>query len=76
MTFTSVAGHLMELDFTPEFKKWRSCNPHQLYNAPVQKFVPQVESLKRLIRSALPGLCLLQQWAVATLSMHLVDERL
>jgi hypothetical protein len=32
----------MELDFPPEYKKWRSCNPHELYNAPVQKLVPQV----------------------------------
>jgi DNA topoisomerase-3 len=25
MMFTSVAGHLMELDFTPAFKSWRGC---------------------------------------------------
>ena len=42
MTFTSVAGHLMELDFTSEFKKWWSCDPVQLYNATIHKSVPQV----------------------------------
>lgn len=42
MTFTSVAGHLMSLDFTAAYKSWRSCNPRELYTAPIQKSVPQV----------------------------------
>ena len=42
MTFTSVAGHLMELEFAAPFKKWRACGPGDLYSAPVVKFVPQV----------------------------------
>lgn len=42
MVFTSVAGHLLELDFTPQHKKWHSCSPVELYTAPVQKVVPQV----------------------------------
>jgi DNA topoisomerase-3 len=44
MVFTSVAGHLMELDFTQQHKRWRSCNPLELYNAPVVKAVPDVSN--------------------------------
>jgi len=42
MVFTSVAGHLLELDFTAQHRKWNSCSPDELYAAPVQKVVPQV----------------------------------
>lgn len=44
MVFTSVAGHLMELDFTQQHKRWHSCNPVDLYNAPVVKSVPDVSN--------------------------------
>jgi DNA topoisomerase-3 len=44
MVFTSVAGHLMELDFTAQHKRWRSCNPVELYQAPVVKAVPDVSA--------------------------------
>jgi DNA topoisomerase-3 len=40
MSVTSVSGHLMELDFEERFRKWSSCDPADLYNAPVRKFVP------------------------------------
>lgn len=42
MSFTSVTGHLMELDFDDRYRKWHSCDPADLYHAPVKKFVPQV----------------------------------
>ena len=41
MSVTSVTGHLMELDFEERYKKWHSCDPADLYEAPVRKFVPQ-----------------------------------
>ncbi|XP_057550339.1 DNA topoisomerase 3-alpha isoform X1 [Amaranthus tricolor] len=41
MIFTSVTGHLMELEFDERFKKWYSCDPADLYQAPVRKSVPQ-----------------------------------
>lgn len=47
MVFTSVAGHLMELDFTQQHKRWRSCSPLELYNAPVVKAVPDVSQRSR-----------------------------
>ncbi len=44
MTFTSVAGHLMELDFPASHKGWRSCSLVELFSAPVHKTVPQVSA--------------------------------
>ncbi|KAI8028818.1 DNA topoisomerase 3-alpha [Camellia lanceoleosa] len=41
MLFTSVTGHLMELDFEDRYRKWHSCDPLLLYQAPVRKFVPE-----------------------------------
>ncbi|XVF16931.1 hypothetical protein REPUB_Repub10bG0073300 [Reevesia pubescens] len=41
MLFTSVTGHLMELEFEDRFRKWHSCDPADLYHAPVRKFVPE-----------------------------------
>ncbi|XP_007048480.2 PREDICTED: DNA topoisomerase 3-alpha isoform X2 [Theobroma cacao] len=41
MLFTSVTGHLMELEFEDRFRKWHSCDPADLYHAPVRKHVPE-----------------------------------
>ncbi|KAF5837280.1 hypothetical protein DUNSADRAFT_4607 [Dunaliella salina] len=35
MVFTSVAGHLMELDFSEQHRKWHGCPPAELYSVPV-----------------------------------------
>lgn len=42
MLFTSVTGHLMELEFDDRYRRWHSCDPVELYQAPVRKGVPQV----------------------------------
>jgi DNA topoisomerase-3 len=42
MAMTSVTGHLMELDFEDQYRKWHSCDPVDLFQAPVRKRVPQV----------------------------------
>jgi DNA topoisomerase-3 len=34
-TVTCVSGHLTELDFTDTHRKWNSCNPADLFDAPV-----------------------------------------
>jgi len=40
MVFTSVTGHLMELEFSrPEHRRWRGCAPGDLFLAPVAKRV-------------------------------------
>ncbi|KDD75366.1 DNA topoisomerase, partial [Helicosporidium sp. ATCC 50920] len=44
MVFTSVSGHLLELDFPPQFKSWRGCRPGDLFSAPVRKQVPKGEN--------------------------------
>lgn len=42
MLMTSVTGHLMELEFDERYRKWHSCDPADLYHAPVRKHVPEV----------------------------------
>ncbi|KAJ3673895.1 hypothetical protein LUZ60_005887 [Juncus effusus] len=50
MLVTSVTGHLMELEFDERYKKWHSCDPAVLYQAPVHKHVPQDKSdIKRTL---------------------------
>lgn len=44
VTMTSVLGHLNELDFTEGYRKWYSCMPVQLFDAPT------VESVKNEVR--------------------------
>lgn len=46
MIFTSIHGHLMELEFEDRYRKWHSCDPLDLYHAPVRKYVPQVRVIK------------------------------
>ena len=42
MVFTSVAGHLLELNFTAPFTSWQACAPQDLFTAPVAKHTPKV----------------------------------
>ncbi|KAL0332592.1 UNVERIFIED_CONTAM: DNA topoisomerase 3-alpha [Sesamum calycinum] len=44
MAFTSVTGHLMEVEFEDRYRKWHSCDPVDLYHAPVKKHVPHDKS--------------------------------
>ncbi|KAI4326150.1 hypothetical protein MLD38_031490 [Melastoma candidum] len=41
MIMTSVTGHVTELDFDDRFRKWNSCDPADLFHAPIRKAVPQ-----------------------------------
>jgi DNA topoisomerase-3 len=38
---TSVQGHLMEMDFKGSNRKWGGCPPVDLFDAEVEKFVPE-----------------------------------
>ncbi|KAL8600868.1 hypothetical protein ACOMHN_045006 [Nucella lapillus] len=50
MTFTSVSGHLLALEFHLQYRKWNSCSPAQLFDAEVQKFCPKdFENIKRTL---------------------------
>ncbi len=39
MVFTSVLGHLMELDFVQPYRNWNGCRPLDLFTCPVEKKV-------------------------------------
>ncbi|KAL6046567.1 DNA topoisomerase 3-alpha, variant 2 [Balamuthia mandrillaris] len=50
VVFTSVTGHLMELDFHQNYRKWHSCDPATLFAAPVQKTVrTDAQNLERTL---------------------------
>jgi DNA topoisomerase-3 len=42
VTFTSVAGHIQEADFPDRYRKWMSCQPSDLFDAPIQTKVAAV----------------------------------
>jgi len=42
VTMTSVIGHLNGLDFEQRYKKWQSCRPGELFDAPVIESVDPV----------------------------------
>ena len=42
VTMTSVLGHLSKVDFAAEYRKWKSCDPFQLFDAPIVKLVDKV----------------------------------
>jgi DNA topoisomerase IA len=41
-TVTSVAGHLISTDFPQDYKKWNSCDPFALFDAPITEYVETV----------------------------------
>lgn len=42
VVFTSVAGHIKTSDFTERYRKWNSCDPSMLFEAPIETFVENV----------------------------------
>lgn len=56
MVMTSLSGHLMNYEFLPSFRGWHSCNPEQLFDAPLRKsctenMVKIKKTLEREVRS-------------------------
>lgn len=56
IVFTSVSGHLLNYEFSNAYRGWKSCNPEQLFDAPVIKSCPEnfmkiQKTLEREIRS-------------------------
>lgn len=41
-TVTAVAGHLTSTDFEDQYKKWYSCDPFALFDAPIKTFTSRV----------------------------------
>ncbi|KAF2125690.1 prokaryotic type I DNA topoisomerase [Dothidotthia symphoricarpi CBS 119687] len=41
VTFTCVAGHIVAQDFHERFRKWHSCQPGDLFEAPIQSAIAE-----------------------------------
>lgn len=52
MVMTSVSGHLLSYEFVGKYKNWHSCNPLELFDAPIQKFCPQDSQKLKVIITA------------------------
>ncbi|CCA71076.1 related to DNA topoisomerase III alpha [Serendipita indica DSM 11827] len=62
-TVTYVAGHITELDFPETHRKWNSCDPFTLFDAPVEVKHPQrVNELVRNIEIRARGSDMLMIW--------------
>lgn len=42
VTFTCVAGHIVAHDFTDRYRKWHSCQPSELFEAPIASSIAEV----------------------------------
>ncbi|GFR86229.1 DNA topoisomerase [Elysia marginata] len=63
MSMTSVSGHLLGLEFIGTFKSWRSCNPVDLFDVPVEKFCPEnFVDIKRTLEKEVRGCQSLVIW--------------
>lgn len=51
MVVTSVIGHIMELDFEASVRSWNSCDPVELFTAPVSKRIRSDETQKEIERT-------------------------
>jgi DNA topoisomerase-3 len=49
VTFTCVAGHIVAQDFGERYKKWHSCQPQALFDAPIESNIAEVCELYFLI---------------------------
>ncbi|KHN09630.1 DNA topoisomerase 3-alpha [Glycine soja] len=73
MIFTSVTGHLMELEFDDRYRKWHSCDPADLFRAPVHKFVPED---KKDIKRTLEEEARRCQWLILWLDCDVEGENI
>ncbi|KAF2634848.1 prokaryotic type I DNA topoisomerase [Massarina eburnea CBS 473.64] len=51
VTFTSVAGHIQNLDFHTRYRKWTACQPAELFEAPTQIYLANMYQDKKAIAS-------------------------
>jgi len=52
MVFTSVLGHLLELEFIEPYRKWDACKPGELFTIPVEKKVGKdKEGLEKTLKT-------------------------
>ncbi|XP_053693949.1 DNA topoisomerase 3-alpha [Sabethes cyaneus] len=63
MVMTSVSGHLLNYEFLPSFRGWHSCNPEQLFDAPVRKnCIEGGDKVKRTLEREIRGCHALVIW--------------
>lgn len=74
MIFSSVAGHLLQLEFESPYDKWHGCTPSDLYSAPVNKQVSKGEGEK--IKRNLQQLARRAQWLVLWLDCDREGENI
>ena len=48
MVVTSVTGHMMELEFDARVRSWYSCDPVELFTAPVTKRIRNDETQQKI----------------------------
>ncbi|KAK9894947.1 prokaryotic type I DNA topoisomerase, partial [Cystobasidium minutum MCA 4210] len=52
-TVTAVAGHLTSSDFTEQHRKWNSCDPFELFDAPIRIFTSTDNNMPGIERNLL-----------------------
>ncbi|XP_058819738.1 DNA topoisomerase 3-alpha-like [Topomyia yanbarensis] len=63
MVMTSVSGHLLNFEFLASFRGWHSCNPEQLFEAPVRKGCPEnAQKIKKTLEREIRGCHALVIW--------------
>ncbi|XP_058056503.1 DNA topoisomerase 3-alpha [Anopheles bellator] len=63
MVMTSVSGHLLNHEFLPSFRGWQSCNPEDLFDAPVRKSCPESYiNIKKTLEREIRGCTALIIW--------------
>ncbi|VDI07427.1 DNA topoisomerase III [Mytilus galloprovincialis] len=56
MSMTSLSGHLLEMDFIGQYRKWYSCSPVTLFDVPVEKHChPNMVDIKRTLEREIRG---------------------
>ncbi|KAI9911606.1 hypothetical protein PsorP6_009585 [Peronosclerospora sorghi] len=53
MVVTSVTGHMMELEFDISVRSWQSCDPVELFTAPITKRIRNDETQKMIEKTLL-----------------------
>ena len=65
MVMTSLSGHLLNMEFAPQYRKWYSCNPIALFDAPLAKGVGEGNNsalIKKTLQREVRGAKLLIIW--------------
>ncbi|ELT93762.1 hypothetical protein CAPTEDRAFT_193082 [Capitella teleta] len=63
MSMTSVSGHLLGCEFEASHRKWHSCNPVSLFDAPIHKTCPEnYKDIKRTLEREARGCEILVVW--------------